>query len=46
MRVDNSDPSRDFEAARAVAQWKYRPASFGGRPVRVCLAVTVTFKLR
>ena len=39
------DPLLDVEAARAVAQWKYRPASFGGRPVSVYLTVTVTFKL-
>jgi protein TonB len=40
------DPLLDIEAARAVAQWKYRPASFGGRPVSVYLTVTVTFRLR
>ena len=39
------DPALDLEAARAVTQWKYRPAKYQGRPVAVYLTVTVTFRL-
>ena len=43
--LESADPALDLEAARAVTQWKYRPALLGGRPVRVYLTVTVTFRL-
>jgi TonB family protein len=36
----------DAEAVRAVEQWRYRPATLKGRPVRVYLTVTVEFRLR
>jgi TonB family protein len=39
-------PPLDFQSARAVSQWRYRPARLEGRPVRVYLTVTVTFRLR
>jgi protein TonB len=35
----------DFQSAKAVAQWRYRPARLDGRPVAVYLTVTVTFRL-
>jgi TonB family protein len=38
-------PPLDFQSARAVSQWRYRPARLEGRPVRVYLTVTVTFRL-
>ena len=38
-------PPLDFQSARAVSQWRYRPATVEGRPVRVYLTVTVTFRL-
>jgi TonB family protein len=40
------DPRLDFEAARAVSQWKYRPAHLDGRPVSVYLTVNVTYALK
>lgn len=40
------NPLLDNAAMRAVQQWKYRPATFNGRPVPVYLTVTVTFKLQ
>ncbi len=43
--LKSADPALDLEAARAVTQWKYRPAVLDGRPVRVYLTVTVTFRL-
>jgi TonB family protein len=36
----------EAEALRAVRQWRYRPGMLDGRPVRVRLLVTVTFRLR
>jgi TonB family protein len=39
------DPRLDFQAFKAVSQWHYRPARLEGRPVRVYLTVTVTFRL-
>lgn len=44
--LEGVDPVLDVEAARAVTQWKYRPARLRGRPVRVFLTVNVTFRLR
>ena len=40
------NPLLDNAAMRAVQQWKYKPATFNGRPVPVYLTVTVTFKLQ
>jgi len=39
------NPLLDASAVRAVQQWKYKPATLGGRAVRVYLTVTVTFRL-
>ena len=33
------------EALRAVRQWRYRPATYRGKFVRVYVTVTVTFRL-
>jgi periplasmic protein TonB len=33
-------------AVKAVLQWKYRPATFNNRPVKVYFTVAVTFKLK
>ena len=46
VRVASSTNALLNEAAtRAVGQWRYRPCLFAGRPVRVRLFVTVTFRL-
>lgn len=39
------DPVLDGSAGRAVARWRYRPATLNGRAVRVYLTVTVRFSL-
>ncbi len=44
--VKSINPLLDAEAVRAVKQWRYRPATLNGRPVRVYLTVTVEFRLR
>jgi protein TonB len=38
-------PLLNEEALRAVRQWRYRPALLKGKPVRVYVTVTVTFRL-
>lgn len=35
----------DEEALRAVQQWRFRPATYQGKPVPVILDVDVNFKL-
>jgi protein TonB len=40
-----AEPLLNDEALKAVRQWRYRPATFRGKPVRVYLTVTVTFRL-
>jgi protein TonB len=40
------NPLLDNAAMRAVQQWRYKPATFNGRPVPVYLTVTVTFTLQ
>ena len=35
----------DTAAQEAVAQWKYTPTFYNGRPVAVILTVTVVFQL-
>ena len=44
--VRSAFPLLDDAARRAVARWRYRPATLNGRPVRVYLTVTVDFRLR
>jgi periplasmic protein TonB len=39
------NPLLDKAAITAVRQWLYKPAMFNGRPVRVYLSVTITFRL-
>jgi len=47
IRVAGSaHPLLDEAALRAVRQWRYRPGTLNGRPVRVILTVTVNFQLR
>jgi TonB family protein len=43
--VKGVDPRLDFQSVRAVSQWRYKPATLEGRPVRVYLTVTATFRL-
>jgi TonB family protein len=43
--VRSSYPELDMLGMEAIAQWKYRPAALDGRPVRVYLSVTVTYRL-
>ena len=38
--------SLDFEAIRAVLQWRYTPTLFKGEPVDTQMTVTVNFSLR
>jgi protein TonB len=40
------NPLLDTAAMRAVSQWKYRAATFNGRPVPVYLTVKLTFRLQ
>jgi protein TonB len=44
LRSDN--PVLERAAIKAVLQWKYRPAVFNNRPVKVYFTVTVIFKLK
>jgi TonB family protein len=46
VRVIGS-PNPDFAAAAvaAVRQWLYKPATLGGDPIDVCIAVRITFNL-
>lgn len=39
------NPLLDKAALTAVRQWLYKPAMFNGRPVRVYLSVTITFRI-
>ncbi|HET6266237.1 MAG TPA: energy transducer TonB [Acidobacteriota bacterium] len=39
------NPMLDKAAVTAVRQWLYKPAMFNGRPVRVYLSVTITFRI-
>jgi protein TonB len=41
-----TNPIFSDAAVDAVRQWRYRPASMGGRPVRVYLSVVVEFLVR
>jgi protein TonB len=43
--LKSSSPELDVMGMEAIAQWRYRPASLNGRPVRVYLTVTVTYRL-
>jgi len=43
--LKSSYPELDMTGMEAVAQWRYRPARLNGRPVRVYLTVTVTYRL-
>ena len=43
--LKSSSPVLDIMGMEAVAQWRYQPAMLDGRPVRVFLTVTVTFRL-
>ncbi|HWC66216.1 MAG TPA: TonB family protein [Thermoanaerobaculia bacterium] len=40
-RIVRSNPAADRAVVEALRQWKYRPATLGGRPVPVYLTVTV-----
>lgn len=42
----SAHPLLDASAVRAVAEWRYEPATLGHRAVRVYLTVTVSFALR
>ena len=43
--LKSSTPELDMMGMEAIAQWRYHPARLNGRPVRVYLTVTVTFRL-
>ncbi len=43
--LKSASPVLDVMGMEAIAQWRYKPATLDGRPVRVFLAVTVTFRL-
>ena len=43
--VKSAGPLLDSAAVDAVRRWKYRAATLNGRPVRVLLTVTVSFRL-
>jgi len=44
--VRSTRPELEEPALSAVRQWRYRPATFQGRPVRVYLTITTNFRLR
>jgi len=44
--LKSSSPVLDIMGMEAVAQWRYEPATLNGKPVRVYLTVTVTFRLK
>lgn len=44
--LSSTSPLFDEAARAAVVQWLYRPASMGGRPVRVYFTVVVSFVIR
>ncbi len=47
LELINSDhPLLTKAAEDAIRQWRYRPATKKGQPVRVLLTVTTTFNLR
>jgi TonB family protein len=43
--VQSSAPTLDVMGMEAVSRWRYTPATLNGRPVRVYLTVTVTYRL-
>ena len=43
--VKSSTPFLDISGVLAVSQWRYQPATLGGRPVNVFLTVSVRFNL-
>jgi TonB family protein len=43
--LKSSTPELDMMGMEAIAQWGYRPAQLNGRPVRVYLTVTITYRL-
>lgn len=44
--VRSSTPTLDIMGMEAVSRWSYAPATLDGRPVRVWLTVTVTYRLQ
>ena len=42
----SSAPVLDAMGMEAISRWQYQPATLNGKPVRVYLTVTVTFRLR
>ena len=43
--VESPDPSLTQAAIEAVRKWTYKPATLKGKPVKVLMTVTVSFKL-
>jgi TonB family protein len=43
--LQSATPTLDVMGMEALTRWKYQPATLNGRPVRVYLTVTVTFRL-
>lgn len=43
--LESLDPGLDANAVLAVKQWKFEPATKGGKPVRVSATIEVNFKL-
>jgi protein TonB len=43
--VRHSDPRFDEASLTAVRQWRYKPAMLHGKPVRVYLPISITFRL-
>lgn len=43
--IRSSHPDLDITGMAAIAHWRYTPATLDGRPIRVYLTVTVTYKL-
>ena len=43
--VESPDPSLAQAAIDAVSKWTYKPATLKGKPVKVRMTITVSFKL-
>jgi TonB family protein len=44
--LQSSYPLLDVSGMEAIAHWRYAPATLDGRPVSVCLTVTITYSLK
>ena len=43
--IESPDPTLTEAAVEAVKKWTYKPATLKGKPVKVIMTITVSFKL-